>query len=206
MIFAKTKREMARAYSQKAGEYGRVRNAAFDAFLHQDVEYFSTSVKSIGNSVLDIGCGPGNESWILRENNLAPTCVDFSFGMAKECLRKTLTVCVADFYSLCFGDQTFSGVWMSFSLLHVPKSDVPEILLEIHRVLKPGGMFYLSLFEGDGEGLRDEDLSKYSCKRYFAYYRQSELSSLVSVSFSILKTARLNISPRPTISVQCRKI
>jgi ubiquinone/menaquinone biosynthesis C-methylase UbiE len=205
MSFEYIKMQMANAYSQKAGEYGRVRSAAFDAFLHREMGVFASSVKPLGNKVLDVGSGPGNDSVLLRQQNLSPVCIDFGYGMALECLRKNLETCVADFYQLCFGDQTFSGVWMAFSFLHVAKSDAPIVLREIHRVMRPKGILYLSLFEGTGEGLREEDIGKYGCKRYFAYYNQDELGSLVTAQFAIIKTARLDISPRPTISIQCER-
>ena len=94
---------------------------------------------------------------------------------------------------------------MSFSLLHVPKSDVPAVVKEIHRVLMPNGIFYISLFEGEGEGFREDDRAQYGCARYFAYYHLEELEELVIPHFKATKTARLDISPRPTISFKSIK-
>jgi len=204
--FEGIKLQMASAYSERAAHYGKVRNPAFEDFLNRELKVFSASVKLVGNDVLDIGSGPGYESLLLKQHGLQPICVDIAYGMAAECSEKKLETCVADFYYLPFTDRIFCGAWMAFSLLHVPKPDVPAVLAEVGRVLKPGAILYLSLFEGEGEGLRDNDLSIYRFKRYFAYYKQDELSGLLRRNFRIVKTARLDISPRPTISIQCERL
>jgi len=48
-------------------------------------------------------------------------------------------------------DQTFDVVFMFKSLHHVPLESMDDTLKEIHRVLKPGGLAYISepVFDGD---------------------------------------------------------
>lgn len=49
------------------------------------------------------------------------------------------------------GDNHFDYIMMFKSLHHVPKENMPAALREIHRVLKPNGLIYISepLFSGD---------------------------------------------------------
>ena len=199
------KKAMAEAYSRKAQEYGVVRNERFDAFLQKELEHFVGSVKKIGTKIIDLGSGSGNESLYFKETGLQPVCIDIAPGMIEQCKKKGLEAYVMDFYRLDFPDKSFAGAWMVFSLLHIPKIEVKIVIKEIQRILINGGVFYVSLFEGEGEGLRKEDISRYGCERYFAYYHQDELEKLLMSYFEIVKSSRLDISPRPTISFECIK-
>lgn len=199
------KRTMAEAYSRKAQEYGVVRNEKFDAFLQKELGHFVDSVKKIGTKIIDIGSGPGNESLYFKEAGFQPVCIDIAPGMIEQCRKKGLEAYVMDFYHLDFPDESFAGAWIAFSLLHVPKNEVEIVIKEAHRVLTKDGIFYVSLFEGEGEGLRKEDISRYGCERYIAYYHQNELEKLLLPSFEIVKSSRLDISPHPTISFECIK-
>lgn len=201
----KVKRTMADAYSKKAQEYGVVRNEKFDAFLQKEFEHFVGSVKKIGTKVIDLGSGPGNESLYLKKAGLDPVCIDIAPGMVEQCRKKGLEAYVMDFYHLDFPDESFTGAWMAFSLLHVPKNETEMVIKEAHRVLVRNGIFYVSLFEGKGEGLRKEDIGRYGVERYFAYYHQDELEKILAPYFEITKTSRLDISPHPTISFEGRK-
>jgi len=115
------KKEMAQAYSEKAREYGVVRNEEFDEFLEGELKHFADSVKKVGVRIVDLGSGPGNESILLKNFGLQPVCVDNAQGMIAECRKKGLEAYVMDFYNLSLPDESFAGSWMSFSLLHVPK-------------------------------------------------------------------------------------
>lgn len=200
------KRAMADAYNRKAEEYGAVRNEKFDAFLQKELEHFVSSVKKVGTKVIDLGSGPGNEALHLAQAGLRPICIDIAPGMIEQCRKKGLEAYVMDFYRLDFPNESFAGAWMSFSFLHVPKQDAGTVLDEIKRILVPRGIFYISLFEGEGEGfLREEDLKKFGSKRFFAYYKARELKGMLLPYFKIIKSERLDIPPRPTISFECQK-
>jgi len=205
MAMKEIKKTMAEAYSKKAQEYGVVRNEKFDTFLYQEMDQFVKSVKRVGKKVIDLGSGPGNESLYFRENGLEPVCIDIAPGMIEECRKKGLKAYLMDFDKLDFPAESFDGVWMSFSLLHIPKNEARVVIKEAHRVLVKNGLFYVSLFEGEGEELRKEDIKKYGCERYFAYYHQDELKTLLTPYFQIIRSSRLDISPKPTISFECQK-
>jgi SAM-dependent methyltransferase len=50
-------------------------------------------------------------------------------------------------------------------------------MAEIHRVLKPGGIFALGLIEGDEELYRES--SGVNQPRWFSYYSQQEIEQLL---------------------------
>ena len=100
-----------------------------------------------GNSVLELGCGPG---WLWAGNrqripaDWQITLTDFSPGMVQEATQNLGTdgfyFQVADAMALPFAAASFDAVIANHMLYHVP--DLTQALTEIQRVLKPGGHFY----------------------------------------------------------------
>lgn len=197
------KAKLVEAYGRKSEEYGLKRNERFDAFLEKEIRHFVDSVKRVGTKVVDLGSGPGNESLTFKEAGLEPVCVDISPEMVEQCKQKGLEAYIMDFYNLNFPNESFAGAWMSFALLHVPKREVASVIKEVNRILVKDGVFYISLFEGEGEGLRKEDIKRFGVERYFSYYKPDELRKILLPYFDITKSERLDISPRPTISFEC---
>ncbi len=58
--------------------------------------------------------------------------------------------------------EAYDGVWANACLLHVPRSELAQVLALICRALKPGGYFYASFKTGAAEG-RDK------LNRYYNY-------------------------------------
>lgn len=51
--------------------------------------------------------------------------------------------------------QRYDGIWCCASLLHVPASDLHEVMQKLTHALKPGGVCYVSFKYGDGEREKD---------------------------------------------------
>ncbi len=93
-------------------------------------------------AVLDLGCGPGSlTDKLLSIPNVKLTGVDISPAMIREARRKFPQVefFVDDAEALSFEDNSLDAVFCSGVLHHFPALDMA--LKEIHRVLKPGGLF-----------------------------------------------------------------
>ena len=99
--------------------------------------------------ILDVGGGPG-DLWLENRPRIPPGWQiihsDLSLQMiwkAQENLGRTLQVrghAVLDAQSLPVPCESFDAVVANFMLYHVP--DRPRALVEIRRVLKPGGRLY----------------------------------------------------------------
>jgi SAM-dependent methyltransferase len=115
-----------------------------------------------GAKVLELGCGAGAASaeMIARGFDVEPT--DGSPEMAAEASRR-LGRPVA---TLLFHDlskvEAYDAVWANACLLHVPRSELAQVLAQIWRALKPGGHFYASFKVGEADG-RD------TLNRYYNY-------------------------------------
>lgn len=162
------------AYNQQAQEYDTETIDFWDLFPRT---FFDKFCQLVTGSVLDIGSGPGRDGLILKQNGLKVTCLDASAAMVEICKTRGLETVIGDFNNLPFSDQAFDGVWAYTSLLHVSKSEVPKVLLEIRRVLKNDGVFGLGLIEGEMEGYKIS--SSISMPRWFSFYTRSEVESLL---------------------------
>jgi demethylmenaquinone methyltransferase/2-methoxy-6-polyprenyl-1,4-benzoquinol methylase len=98
---------------------------------------------------LDIACGTGDITFALGERLLSgETCgLDITQAMLKIAVKKCTTKNLGnvffnrgDIMRMPFADSTFDCVTCGYALRNVP--DVESALLEISRVLKPGGRFY----------------------------------------------------------------
>ncbi|XP_062981565.1 arginine-hydroxylase NDUFAF5, mitochondrial [Elgaria multicarinata webbii] len=99
---------------------------------------------------LDLGCG---RSYIAQHLNKDVVERLFQADVAENALKNTIeseiprVSIVADEEFLPFGENTFDLIVSGLSLHWV--NDLPKALHEIHRVLKPDGVFIGSMFGGD---------------------------------------------------------
>jgi SAM-dependent methyltransferase len=99
-----------------------------------------------GERVLDLGCGAGRFVAALREAGAEPVGVELAEAALERAranapgadLRR-----VADDGSLPLEHASFDLVWCSEVLEHVP--DTAHLLLEVRRVLRPGGRLLVTV-------------------------------------------------------------
>jgi 2-polyprenyl-3-methyl-5-hydroxy-6-metoxy-1,4-benzoquinol methylase len=109
-----------------------------------------------GGKILDGGCGSGRDALFFKEQGYEVTAFDGSASLAQLAEKHTgLNVKVGRFQDLSF-DETFDGIWTSASLLHIPKEELPAVLIKLKAALKPGGVWYLSFRIGEGECFEKE--------------------------------------------------
>lgn len=96
--------------------------------------------------VLDIGCGGGRTTAPLRDRGYQVTAIDFSESLLKVAQQRAAGADFArmDARHLAFPDHTFDAVLFSFNGLDCifPLAERRRTLAGLHRVLKPGGIFY----------------------------------------------------------------
>ena len=144
-----------------AGQYSTSEKLAARARLHRDFTvaengWFDWVAARLdlqeGNTVLDIGCGPG---WFWASiaaalpERLDLTLADSSPGMVEEAVARCaplrtwrVTGREADASALPFADASFDVVVAMHMLYHVP--DPAVAIAEMHRVLKPGGQIVVT--------------------------------------------------------------
>ena len=97
-------------------------------------------------AVLDLACGAGRHTQVLRSRGFRALGVDLSLTLLTEPPR--LPSVAADMCCLPFANQAFDWVLNFFTSFGYFESEAEnlQVLHEIHRVLGPGGRFLVDLF------------------------------------------------------------
>ena len=102
--------------------------------------------------ILDFGCGPGRDLATFRALGHEAIGVDGSPALAE--LARAHSGCevwVQDFLALQLPAARFDGIFANASLFHVPRSELPRVLLELRAALKPRGVLFASNPRGNDE-------------------------------------------------------
>ena len=124
-----------------------------------------------GEHVLEIGFGTGNTLLHLAEaagESGTVAGIDVSTGMQEVATKKLaakgyadrIDLCVGDARQLPFEDDRFDAVFASFTLELFPLDDIPAVLAEVARVLKPGGRLGVVSMATVLEGEKSSSLEK----------------------------------------------
>jgi SAM-dependent methyltransferase len=123
-------------------------------------------------SVLELGCGGGQDAEVLLRAGLDVTLTDGSPAMADFAARRLeRPVLVLRFDELEYV-STFDGVWANACLLHAPEAALPDIIARIYGALRPEGLF-CATFKGGAAGAQD------TLGRYFNYMSADALGALI---------------------------
>ena len=143
----------------KAGNYKKKSKESFNRQAQNyDSSYYGKHAKTLYsnvllklnqfsfNNILDVGCGTGNLlSLISSKYEVQIGGIDLSQDMlniARNKLNKNADLRLGDSETLPFADSSFEMVICTDSFHHYPHPE--NVLLEIKRVLKPGGNFILA--------------------------------------------------------------
>ena len=66
----------------------------------------------------------------------------------------------------------YDGIWACSSILHVPSTQLPELLGKMAAALRDGGVVYTSFKYGEGEGMRHG--------RYFSDFTEETFAQLIA--------------------------
>ncbi|MEH2555430.1 SAM-dependent methyltransferase [Bradyrhizobium algeriense] len=121
-----------------------------------------------GACILELGCGAGGDTAEMLARGFDVRATDGSPEMAavasKHLGRPVETLLFHELDEI----EAYDAVWANACLLHVPRTELADVLARIWRALKAEGVFYASYKEGDGDG-RD------TLDRYYNYPSQDWL-------------------------------
>ncbi|HSL57918.1 MAG TPA: uracil-DNA glycosylase family protein, partial [Acidimicrobiales bacterium] len=107
-----------------------------------------------GGPVADLGCGPGWHTAALRAPGavrpIALDAVTEMLDLVADAAPDALRV-RADLGALPFRRGALGGAWAAKSYVHLPRTEVPLALADLHRSLAVGAPARLLVFAGDDE-------------------------------------------------------
>ena len=95
---------------------------------------------------LDVGCGPGGNSAVLRDLGWQVAALDHSPDAAEMAHARGLPALRADARQLPFRDAAFDLVLSTDAWEHIEEDDL--VAAEAHRVLRPGGHLFVMVPAG----------------------------------------------------------
>ncbi len=115
-------------------------------------------------TILDLGCGPGRDLKTFAALGHVAIGVEGASRLAAMArLHSGCEVWEQDLMSLELPAARFDGMFANAVLFHVPGQELPRVLGELHRTLRPGGV----LFASNPRGANEEGWNR---GRYGAYH------------------------------------
>jgi SAM-dependent methyltransferase len=193
-----------------------------DAFPHKEgqvgaTEWITRSLDT-GSRVLDLGCGTGlPTARQLAAAGLDVVGIDLSAGMVALARAHVpaATFHQADIADLRPGGPLdlgrFDAVVAFFSLLMLPRTEIPLALRTIRDLLAPGGLFALSMVEAD---LDDFEIPFLGGQLRVSGYLHEDLCQVVrAAGFEIVDEssytyapASTDVQPEEHIFLRCRRL
>ncbi len=173
-----------------------------------------------GETALEIGCGTGH--CLKRMAELVGPLgkvygIDISramLGKARRRLEKAglagrVELCCGSATSLPFDESTFHAVFLSFTLEVFDTPDIPVVLSQISKVLKPGGR--LGIVDMSKEGGRSVFLMAYEwlhkkCPKYLGSRPIYAAQCLIEAGYQTISKEKIKIYQLPAEIVIATKI
>lgn len=144
-----TDASIAAAYDSRAAEYVEIAGS-IDQMDAADRTLIGRWRDCTPGDLLDAGCGSGLWSGFLHDGHRNVIGVDLSHEFLASARQRLphLRFERRSFRDLPFEDASFDGILAWYSLIHTTPVELPLILAELARVLKPGGSVLIGYFEG----------------------------------------------------------
>ena len=122
----------------------------------QPLDWQSTILKrfadllNMGSTIIDFGAGSGDpyDRWLLHQG-MNVVAVESSAKHIHQGIDKLpdVTWIYGDFTTFIWPKESYDGLIMLYSLLHVPRTEQAALIHKCAYLLKPGGVFLLTVNE-----------------------------------------------------------
>ena len=170
------------------------------------LDRFAEMVKPLGIAA-DMGCGPGQIARYLHERGARVIGVDLSprmIAVAKR-LNPEIDFQIGNMLALTnVPDATWGGIAAFYSIIHIPRAQIPDALREFHRVLVPNGILFLAYHRGD-ETLHPSEMWEIPVNMDFHYLERAAIEkNLEATCFEI--TEVIERAPYPQVEHPSQRV
>ena len=117
-------------------------------------EDFSSRISDKGR-ILDLGCGSGRDSEAFLAKGFQVVAIDGSQELCRLASKRIGQPVIHTMFQSYEPDGMFDGIWACASLLHLPVSEIRDVMEKLVSHLRVGGCFYLSFKYGTFSGMRN---------------------------------------------------
>jgi len=170
----------------------------YNEFPHsQTVSLFETRFNNKNLSILELGCGSGNDQVYFRKKYSNVTGVDISISAIKNSkklikknkIRNIKNLIVMDIKDVKKIKKKFHIVYEFRALSHLPKKFIKQIIIDVIKIIKPNGFFCFKLYSK--KWIKDQRSKAYSIGKtknvYFTSFSKKEIHDLIPKKFEIIK-------------------
>lgn len=197
--------------SETSSAHQRAQAAAFDnigqrydqAFPHKEGQVAAgewlIGQLAKGARVLDGGCGTGvPTARQLQEAGFSVTGIDISEVMLALARQNVPSIDLRQLNLTEIGPELgrFDAAVAFFSLLMLPRADIPAALARLHEVLVPGGLLTVGMVEADVDDVPIDFLGK--PVRVTGYPRDELARVVEAAGFEVLAARDLSYAPVST--------
>ena len=122
--------------------------------------------------ILDFGCGSGRDAKYFYDREFEVDAVDGSEELCKLAYEYTGLNVKQMLFSELAAVEEYDGIWACASILHLPSSELKDVLLKMIKALKNDGIIYASFKYGEYEGIRNgryfTDFTEIAFEKYIA--------------------------------------
>jgi len=165
--------------------------AAYSAARQQDQQSLPLVQELIdrlpeGAAMLDAGCGSGVPVTMALSDHFDVTGVDISetqLKLARRSIPRAKFVC-RDMTELNFPAGSFDAICSFYAIIHVPREEHQPLLLNFHRMLKPGGLLLVCMGASDWPGEVEEF---YGAPMYWSHFdAETNLRMVREAGFAVI--------------------
>lgn len=168
--------------------------------------FFCDNITAKNASILDIACGPGNITKYLLDRNpdydilgidLSPKMLDLA-----QTNNPTAKFQFMDCREINQIEKRFDGITCGFCLPYLTREEAIELIANASRLLKPGGIFYLSTMEENDESKSRYQISSTGDQVYVNYHQGEYLTKAFSEhNFEVINVKRFNSPDKDGIMI-----
>ena len=122
--------------------------------------------------ILDFGCGSGRDTKYFLEHGFKVEATDGSSELCAAASKFTGITVKQVLFQDWKSEPKYNGIWACSSILHLNKTELKQVIVNIRDALLPSGIFYTSFKYGTFEGERNG--------RYFTDLTETSFDELIN--------------------------